>query len=164
MPSTATTALTITPSEGAFGSTEVDLVLRVHGHLCPLVFLGVRQARVAAALAAKALPPGRPFAFTRGRACALDGVQLFTGCTFGNMNLVQLRGNDFALYLTREDGEGAVHVVPDPAVMREIRLRGEERAGSVLMERLREGDASALFSAALVPGAPALTHYPGEAP
>ncbi len=135
---------------------------RVHGHVCPLVLMGARQARVAVALLEARFGPGRPVAFCRSRACALDGIQLFSGCTWGNGNLVQLRGDDFSLVLTREEGEKAVRVAPRADLLREIRLREGDLARSALQERLITGDASALFEAEEVPGAPALSAYPGE--
>lgn len=162
MPSTGTIALTITPSEGALTEADLALTHRVHGHVCPLVLMGARQAKVASALLAARFGLGRPFAFSRGRACALDGIQLFSGCTFGNGTLVQLRGNDFSLLLTHEEGERAVLVAPDPGLVREIRLRGEDLTRSGLQERLISGDASLLFGASEVPGAPVLSGYPGD--
>jgi formylmethanofuran dehydrogenase subunit E len=160
--STATTALTITPSEGLLTEADLALIHRVHGHVCPLVLMGARQAKVAAALLSARLGHGRPFAFYRGYSCALDGVQLFSGTTWGGGNLVLLRGKDFSLTLTHEGAERAVRVTPAPGLMREIRLRGEDIPGSPLQERLAGGDASALFAADETSGAPSLSVYPGE--
>jgi formylmethanofuran dehydrogenase subunit E len=160
--SIATTALTITPSEGGLSPQDLALVQRVHGHLCPLVLMGARQARVAVALLDARPGPGRPFAFCRSRACALDGIQLFSGCTWGNGNLAQLRGNDFSLVLTREEAERAVRVAPRADLLREIRAREGDTTRSLLLDRLSTGDASSLFDAEEVPGAPALSLYPGE--
>jgi len=160
LPSTATIALTITPSEGVLAEADLALVHRVHGHVCPLVLLGARQARVASALLSGRMGTGRAFAFARSRACALDGIQLFSGCTLGNGNLVLLRGNDFSLTLTHEGAQRAVRVTPDPGLVREIRLRGEDRPRSALQERLISGDAALLFLAAEVPGAPSLSAFP----
>jgi formylmethanofuran dehydrogenase subunit E len=160
--STATTVLTITPSEGRLIEADLALIHRVHGHVCPLVLMGARQAKVAAALLSARFGPGRPFAFYRGYSCALDGVQLFSGATWGNSNLVVLRGKDFSLTLTHEEAPRAVRVTPAPGLMREIRLRGEDIPGSPLQDRLVNGDASALFTADETAGAPSLSAWPGE--
>ncbi|GAB6062728.1 formylmethanofuran dehydrogenase subunit E family protein [Deferrisoma palaeochoriense] len=63
-----------------------DLLARLHGHRCPMSILGARLGL--AAVEALAPPPDRK---RRGRylhrTCALDGVQVTTGCTLGNGNL-----------------------------------------------------------------------------
>lgn len=83
------TAPTTTPSEPGF----FELLARLHGHRCPMSILGARLG-LAAREALGPLPEGRRL---RGRychqTCALDGIQLATGCTLGNRNLeVDSRG------------------------------------------------------------------------
>ena len=112
------TAPTTTLSE-----RDIQVVLAFHGHICPMVLLGARMAREAMVR----LPTGgegSTFAFFRGRGCALDGVQVISGCTWGNGNLVVLRGRDFSLLLAREGQEQGVLVRPRPEILKELRQKG----------------------------------------
>ncbi len=103
-----------------------DLIVKVHGHICPMVLLGARAALAAANeyISNKDIKE-QPFGYFRGHGCAVDGIQLFSGCTWGNGNLVLLRGGTFSFVYTSEGAESAVQVTPHPDLLAEIRsLRG----------------------------------------
>ncbi len=99
------TAPTTTPSEPGF----YDLLTRLHGHRCPMSILGARLG--AAAVEALAPAPGvRLQARYHCQTCALDGIQLATGCTAGNGGLRLEPGGRHLLVLGTEDGARTVAV------------------------------------------------------
>lgn len=79
-----------------------------HGHLCPGLALGYRVARAALA----ALSCGRPrdeelVALVENNSCAVDAIQVVTGCTFGKGNLVfKDHGKHVYTFFDRESGRG----------------------------------------------------------
>jgi len=67
---------------------DLERVLRFHGHFCGGIILGYRAARIGL----KHLRTGRAVdeeivAIVENDSCAVDAVQVLTGCTFGKGNL-----------------------------------------------------------------------------
>lgn len=82
------TAPTTTPSDRAFW----EALLLLHGHRCPMSILGARLG-LAAVEALGGRTDRRFSARYFHETCAVDGVQLATGCTLGNHNLqVEAKG------------------------------------------------------------------------
>lgn len=91
------TAPTTTPFEPGF----FEVLARLHGHRCPMSILGARLG-LAARAALGAAPGQRLTAVYLHQTCALDGIQLATGCTAGNGNLQVAPRGEHRLLLRRE--------------------------------------------------------------
>ena len=137
---------------------DLDLITRFHGHVCPMVLLGARTAMEASRRVGERQDL---FGFYRGYGCALDGVQLYSGCTWGNQNLVLLRGGDFSFILAAEDSGKGVLVLPKKELLDEIRGDKTPEIKDALMTRLRGGDPADLFDFNEVADLDALTRFPG---
>ncbi len=73
---------------GQIDQETMDAVVAFHGHLCPGLLIGVRLAK--AAMEALGEPRAKDeeiFCIFENDSCALDAVQLLTGCTMGKGNL-----------------------------------------------------------------------------
>ncbi|PLX47298.1 MAG: formylmethanofuran dehydrogenase [Desulfobulbaceae bacterium] len=94
---------------------EFSDVVRFHGHACPGLAFGYRVA----AAALEALGPCRPrqelVAVVENKSCAVDAIQVVTGCTFGKGNLVlDDYGKQVYSFMTR-DGHGVrIAVIWEP--------------------------------------------------
>ncbi|MEW6487249.1 MAG: formylmethanofuran dehydrogenase subunit E family protein [Thermodesulfobacteriota bacterium] len=97
------TAPTTTPFEPGF----FQALARLHGHRCPMSILGAHLG-LAARAALGAGPGQRLTAVYRHQTCALDGIQLATGCTAGNGNLQVHRRGEHRLLLCREGSASGV--------------------------------------------------------
>lgn len=103
----------------------------LHGHFCPYLTLGLKAGCVAVQeLGAKSTGMEELIAIVETNSCFSDGVQVATGCSFGNNALVFRDVGKTAFTLARRDGE-SVRVV--------LRPDYQERFGS------RFSEASALF-------------------
>lgn len=132
-----------------------------HGHLCPMVLLGARLGRVAlSALKDLEDSANLPFAFFRGGGCAIDGVQAFTGCTWGNGNLVLLRGRDFSLTLTWEGSERAILAIPQFSVIEGAREARGKVIKSPFASLIMKGAADDLFTVEATPGPAMVSTFP----
>ena len=155
-----TTAPTTMPSEGGLSEQDIDLILQVHGHLCPMVLLGARIAKKAIRESA----PGedsRLFGCYRGYGCAVDGIQLFTGCTWGNGNLILLRGRDFSFLLTEEGKDSGIEVSPIGQVLERIWGERTPEARKVLMDLFTSAPDSEILGSRVVSGLGTVSRYPG---
>jgi formylmethanofuran dehydrogenase subunit E len=97
--------------EGLLKSAEA-----LHGHLCPLLALGVKAAQFALAdLGGEGLGLPEAAAVVEGLSCFVDGVQLVTGCTLGNGGLmVKDLGKTAVTVARRADGAALrLAVLPD---------------------------------------------------
>ncbi len=80
-----------------------------HGHVCPGLGIGVRAAE----LALKEFFKGRPrddeiVAIVENDSCAVDAIQLLTGCTLGKGNLILKDfGKQVFTFIKRPEKEGA---------------------------------------------------------
>lgn len=97
------TAPTTTPSDTGFYLA----LARLHGHRCPMSILGARLGFAAAAALARRTTPGRRSATYYHQTCALDGIQLATGCTPGNGTLAVVPRDEHRLILRGETGPAA---------------------------------------------------------
>ncbi len=102
------------------------LLARFHGHRCPMSVLGARLG-LAARAALGAAEGERLRARYHSTTCALDGVQVTTGCTLGNRGLEVVPGERHRLELRTEDGGRRVVVEPTPWALEQGRRFGEIR-------------------------------------
>ncbi len=84
----------------------LDEVLEFHGHMCPGLAIGYRVAQ----LALKELGPRAAdeeiVAVVENDSCAVDAVQVMTGCTFGKGNLIfRDYGKQVYTFIKRPSGD-----------------------------------------------------------
>lgn len=152
-----TTALTTTLSE-----TDLALIEQVHGHLCPMVLLGARTAKKARQLVAVPGDGPRLYGYYRGYGCAIDGIQIYSGCTWGNQNLVLLRGRNFSFILTVEGAGEGVMVSPRPQLLEQIRGEKTPESRSALMEMFTSAPDEELLEIEAVMDMGTLSRFPGN--
>lgn len=152
-----TTVPTTTLSE-----TDLEVISRFHGHLCPMVLLGARCAKKARAAVPGTAGSDALFGYYRGYGCAVDGIQIFSGCTTGNSNLVLMRGGNFSFILTAEGALEGVMVTPLPSLLRQIREQNTPEGRSGLMSSIQSAPDSELFVTETVRDLGVLSHYPGD--
>jgi len=141
---------------------DLALIRQVHGHLCPMVLLGARTAIKAQQLVKAAGNGSGRFGYYRGDGCALDGIQLFSGCTMGNRNLVLLRGRNYSFILTAEGASDGVMVSPRPSLLEKVREERSPGSRSTLMEMIGSSTDEELFETGTVEDLAALSRYPGD--
>lgn len=151
------TARTTTLSEA-----DMALIHQIHGHLCPMVLLGARTAKKARLLAIDRGDNSHFFGYYRGYGCAVDGIQIFSGCTWGNSNLVLLRGRNFSFILTVEDSTDGIMVSPRPEILDRIRKEKAPGNRSSLMELLRTAPDEKLMDVETVGDMGVLSGFPGD--
>ncbi|MBE0478827.1 tRNA (N6-threonylcarbamoyladenosine(37)-N6)-methyltransferase TrmO [Candidatus Aerophobetes bacterium] len=79
----------------------------LHGHFCPYLSLGVRAGYIASKeLNATSEGMEDVLAILETNNCFSDGVQMVTGCSFGNNALIYRDLGKTAFTLTKRDGEG----------------------------------------------------------
>ncbi|MFQ5904802.1 MAG: FmdE family protein, partial [Candidatus Binatia bacterium] len=70
-------------------SALIEQVVSFHGHLCPGLSLGIKMAnRAMELLGVERASDEELVAVVEMDNCAVDGIQLITGCTFGKGNLI----------------------------------------------------------------------------
>ncbi len=126
------------------GDTEKLLMMaaQFHGHYCPGLSMGV----MAAVYAMQKLGPDDSdgledlLAIVETNNCFADGVQLVTGCSFGNNSLIFHDLGKTAFTLTRRDGNGvrviSRHEAPD--YIRKAFPDFDERYRRVVRDQLRD--------------------------
>ena len=88
--------------------SEFDRCVSFHGHICPGLAIGF----VAATEAMKRLKESRSedeeiVAIVETNSCAVDAIQVITGCTFGKGNLLHRdHGKTVFTFLVRDTGRG----------------------------------------------------------
>jgi formylmethanofuran dehydrogenase subunit E len=87
----------------------------LHGHFCPGSALGVKAAtRASRELGVKSTGMEEIVAIVETNSCFSDGVQMVTGCSFGNNSLIYRDYGKTAFTLARRTGEALrVAVKPD---------------------------------------------------
>ena len=84
-----------------------DDVINFHGNACPGLALGYRVSRYALSKLGKRAFDEEIVAIVENDSCAIDAVQVMTGCTFGKGNLIF---NDFGkqvyTFIKRKTGRG----------------------------------------------------------
>ncbi|WP_214408493.1 FmdE family protein [Sphaerisporangium fuscum] len=102
---------------------EYSQVTRFHGHECPGSAVGLRMAEIAVARLGRHSQDNEILAIGETDACAIDAVQVVTGCTLGNRHLVQEDNGKIAFTFWRvADGTG-IRVSAKPG---SEAFRGEE--------------------------------------
>ncbi len=67
---------------------EFERVAAFHGHSCPGLALGLRTALIALAEIGQRAEDEELVAIVENNSCAVDAIQVLTGCTFGKGNLL----------------------------------------------------------------------------
>lgn len=142
--------------------SDLEVIERYHGHICSMVLLGARMARAALNLLSIGKGDGSlPFAYFRGYGCAVDGIQIMSGCTWGNGNLVLLRGSDFSLILTVEESPIAVKAVPLAQILSGVRAARGKILNTDLGDLILGGPGEKLFTLEEITDLGELSRYPG---
>jgi formylmethanofuran dehydrogenase subunit E len=96
--------------EGLLRQAEV-----VHGHLCPPLALGVKAGQYAMHhLEQEGAGRGEVVAIVEGNNCFTDGIQVVTGCTFGNNALIFKDWGKIAVTVARRRDGVALRLVARP--------------------------------------------------
>jgi formylmethanofuran dehydrogenase subunit E len=119
-------------------STAYSEVARFHGHECPGMTVGLRAAELAVARLGRNSPDNELMATAETISCAVDAIQLITGCTFGKRNLVHLDNGKNAYSFWRRSDGGGIRVTARPG---SDAYRTEELWQ--LSEKVEDGSASA---------------------
>jgi len=69
------------------GTKSLKEVVRFHGHICPGLVLGYRVSELALREMGTRAEDEELIAIVENNSCAVDAVQVMTGCTFGKGNL-----------------------------------------------------------------------------
>lgn len=82
--------------------------VRFHGHSCPGLAIGYAAAKLGVqALKVDRSEDEEVVAIVENNSCAVDGVQVLFGCTFGKGNLIfRDWGKQVFTFLSRKDGRG----------------------------------------------------------
>jgi formylmethanofuran dehydrogenase subunit E len=105
-----------------------------HGHLCGGLTMGVRAAQIALREIGPHSADEEVVAIVETDMCAVDAIQVMTGCTFGKGNLIHHDyGKNAYTFIRRSDGK-AIRIVTRPDAWGS---QSAERAD--LSEKLREG-------------------------
>ena len=120
--------------ENTISSGDLHQLLRLsgllHGHFCPGSATGVKAAaRAVKEMGTKSTGMEEVVAIVETNNCFSDGVQMVTGCSFGNNALIYRDFGKMALTLARRTGEA---------------VRIAQRADALTMEQ-REPEAMALY-------------------
>ncbi len=107
-----------------------------HGHACPGLAFGFRVSEAALTILGDRARDEELVAVVENKSCAVDAIQLLTGCTFGKGNLiVNDYGKQTYTFMKRPGGEGvkiAVKWVQPP----------ENHATKEIWQRFSAGDSS----------------------
>jgi formylmethanofuran dehydrogenase subunit E len=117
-----------------------DEVVDFHGHSCPGLALGYRVSLRTLGELGKPSSDEEIVAIVENNSCAVDAVQVMTGCTFGKGNLIfRDYGKQVYTFLKRPSGEGIRISVdwkkpeetPEEKAMWDRYMKGERSAGVV---------------------------------
>lgn len=111
-------------------------VVGFHGHMCPGLAMGMQAAQICLAEIGTHSKDEEVVAAVETDMCAVDAIQVLTGCTFGKGNFIHRDwGKNAYTFYRRSDGKG-------------IRLSGKPNAWqrdeehTALFARIRAGEAS----------------------
>jgi len=86
---------------------RLDEVVEFHGHICPGLVLGYRVSMLALKELGERAGDEELVAIVENNSCAVDAVQVMTGCTFGKGNLIfKDYGKQVYTFIKRPSGEG----------------------------------------------------------
>src|SRR4030066_2296880 len=66
----------------------LDQIVEFHGHICPGLVLGYRVSMLALKELGERAEDEELVSIVENNSCAVDAVQVMTGCTFGKGNLI----------------------------------------------------------------------------
>lgn len=113
-----------------------DDVVDFHGHSCPGLAMGYRVSKKALEEFAGRSEDEELVAIVENNSCAVDAIQLMTGCTFGKGNLIfRDYGKQVYTFIRRPSGK-SIRISVDWKKPKETR---EEKA---MWERYMKGDRS----------------------
>jgi formylmethanofuran dehydrogenase subunit E len=85
----------------------LDEVVEFHGHVCPGLVLGYRVSMLALKELGERAEDEELVAIVENNSCAVDAVQVMTGCTFGKGNLIfRDYGKQVYTFIKRPSGDG----------------------------------------------------------
>lgn len=85
---------------------SLDDVVEFHGHICPGLVLGYRVSILALKEFGERAKDEEMVAVVENNSCAVDAVQVVTGCTFGKGNLIfKNYGKQVYTFIKRPSGE-----------------------------------------------------------
>lgn len=89
-------------------SKSFQEVTKFHGHVCPGSALGYRAAEAGLIdLYSERSPDEELVTLVENNSCAVDAIQVVTGCTLGKGNLIfQDHGKQAYTFIKRKDGQG----------------------------------------------------------
>jgi formylmethanofuran dehydrogenase subunit E len=86
---------------------KFDDVVRFHGHVCPGLALGYRVSMYVLKEFGERSADEELVAIVENNSCAVDAVQVITGCTFGKGNLIfRDYGKQVYTFIKRPSGDG----------------------------------------------------------
>lgn len=124
--------------EKAIREGDLETLLRkageLHGHFCSYLAYGVKAGYLAVKeLGIKNMGMEEVVAIVETNNCFSDGIQMVTGCTFGNNSLIFKDVGKTAVTVAKRDGS-AVRIVLDPAY--EKAVKDEYREANELWEKI----------------------------
>lgn len=85
----------------------LDGIVEFHGHICPGLVLGYRVSMIALKEFDERAEDEELVAIVENNSCAVDAVQVMTGCTFGKGNLIfKDYGKQVYTFIKRPSGDG----------------------------------------------------------
>ncbi|MBI4688937.1 MAG: TraR/DksA C4-type zinc finger protein [Nitrospirae bacterium] len=113
---------------------KLDEVVRFHGHVCPGLVLGYRVSLFALKELGRKARDEEIIAVVENNSCAVDAVQVMTGCTFGKGNLIfKDYGKQVYTFIRRPSGKAiriSIDWTPPP----------ETEKGKEMWQRYVKGD------------------------
>ncbi len=115
---------------------DLSEIVRFHGHLCPGIAFGYRAAKTALGELGKRSEDEEIVAIVENDSCAVDSIQVLTGCTFGKGNLIfRDYGKQVYTFLKRGTGE-AIRIAVDWKGIKETEKE------KLLWKKFQSGDRS----------------------
>lgn len=116
----------------------INRARQFHGHLCAGLTIGIRASDIALREIGPHSADEEVVAIVETDMCAVDAIQLLTGCTFGKGNLIHLDyGKNAYTFIRRSDGK-AIRIVTRPDGW-----PPDAPERKAIFERMRAGAASA---------------------
>ncbi|MBI5204712.1 MAG: TraR/DksA C4-type zinc finger protein [Nitrospirae bacterium] len=102
---------------------KLDEVVKFHGHMCPGLALGYRVSAFALKELGRKASDEEIVAIVENNSCAVDAVQVMTGCTFGKGNLIfKDYGKQVYTFIKRPSGKAiriSIDWTPPPETEKE---------------------------------------------
>ena len=102
---------------------KFDEVVKFHGHVCPGLMLGYRVSAFALKELGRKASDEEIAAIVENNSCAVDAVQVMTGCTFGKGNLIfKDYGKQVYTFIKRPSGKAvriSIDWTPPPETEKE---------------------------------------------